>query len=41
MRNNIEYKRNYLVCDLYCSVSWSRYSPMNYNPYNNMIRRKK
>ena len=35
-----EYKNRCFACDLGCSVSRSGYSPMNYSPYNNMIRRR-
>ena len=39
-KNNSEYKGNCFACDVGCSVSRSGYSPMNYVPYNNMIRRR-
>ena len=40
MNNSAEYKGNCFACDVGCSVSKSGYSPMNYVPYNNMIRRR-
>ena len=40
MKNSLEYKGNCFACDVGCSVSRSGYSPMNYVPYNNMIRRR-
>ena len=40
MKNSAEYKGNCFACDVGCSVSRSGYSPMNYVPYNNMIRRR-
>ena len=40
MNNSAEYKGNCFACDLGCSVSRSGYSPMNFVPYNNMIRRR-
>ena len=39
MREN-HYRGQCFACDLGCSVSRSGYSPMNYSPYNNMIRRR-
>ena len=39
MKNN-EYKGACFACDVGCSVSRSGYSPMNYSPYNNLIRRR-
>ena len=38
--NSSEYKGNCFACDVGCSVSRSGYSPMNFVPYNNMIRRR-
>ena len=35
-----EYKVSCFACDLGCSVSRSGYSPMNFSPYNNLIRRR-
>ena len=35
-----EYKGACFACDVGCSVSRSGYSPMNYCPYNNLIRRR-
>ena len=35
-----EYKGGCFACDVGCSVSRSGYSPMNYCPYNNFIRRR-
>ena len=35
-----EYKGGCFACDVGCSVSRSGYSPMNYCPYNNLIRRR-
>ena len=35
-----EYKVNCFACNLGCSVSKSGYSPMNFSPYNNHIRRR-
>ena len=35
-----EYKGACFACDVGCSVSRSGYSPMNYSPYNNLIRRR-
>ena len=35
-----EYKVNCFACNLGCSVSKSGYSPMNFSPYNNLIRRR-
>ena len=40
MNNSAEYKGNCFACDVGCSVSRSGYSPMNYVPYNNLIRRR-
>ena len=40
MGTSAEYKGSCFACDVGCSVSRSGYSPMNYNPYNNMIKRK-
>ena len=40
MKNSLEYKGNCFACDVGCSVSRSGYSPMNYVPYNNLIRRR-
>ena len=40
MNNSQEYKGNCFACDVGCSVSRSGYSPMNFVPYNNMIRRR-
>ena len=40
MNNIAEYKGNCFDCDVGCSVSRSGYSPMNYVPYNNLIRRR-
>ena len=39
MRNS-DYKGACFACDVGCSVSRSGYSPMNYSPYNNLIRRR-
>ena len=39
MGNN-EYKGACFACDVGCSISSSGYSPMNYSPYNNQIRRR-
>lgn len=39
MGNN-EYKGACFACDVGCSISRSGYSPMNYSPYNNLIRRR-
>ena len=35
-----EYRGQCFACDVGCSVSRSGYSPMNYSPYNNLIRRR-
>ena len=35
-----EYRGACFACDVGCSVSRSGYSPMNYSPYNNLIRRR-
>ena len=35
-----KYKGTCFACDIGCSVSSSGYSPMNYSPYNNLIRRR-
>ena len=35
-----EYKVNCFACNLGCGVSKSGYSPMNFSPYNNLIRRR-
>ena len=35
-----EYKVSCFACDVGCSVSRSGYSPMNFSPYNNLIRRR-
>ena len=35
-----QYKVNCLACNVGCSVSKSGYSPMNFSPYNNLIRRR-
>jgi len=35
-----EYKGRCFACDVGCSVSRSGYSPMNYSPYNNKIKRR-
>ena len=35
-----EYKVNCFACNLGCGVSKSGYSPMNFSPYNNRIRRR-
>ena len=35
-----EYRGSCFACDVGCSVSRSGYSPMNYSPYNNNIRRR-
>ena len=40
MNNSARYKGNCFACEVGCSVSRSGYSPMNYVPYNNMIRRR-
>jgi len=40
LNNSAEYKGNCFACDVGCSVSRSGYSPMNYVPYNNMVRRR-
>ena len=40
LNNSAEYKGNCFACDVGCSVSRSGYSPMNYVPYNNLIRRR-
>ena len=40
LNNSAEYKGNCFACDVGCSVSKSGYSPMNYVPYNNIIRRR-
>ena len=39
MRNS-DYKGACFACDVGCSISRSGYSPMNYSPYNNLIRRR-
>ena len=35
-----EYKSSCFACDVGCSISKSGYSPMNFSPYNNLIRRR-
>ena len=35
-----EYKLSCFACEVGCSVSKSGYSPMNFSPYNNLIRRR-
>ena len=35
-----EYKVNCFACDAGCGVSKTGYSPMNFSPYNNLIRRR-
>ena len=35
-----EYKGACFACDVGCSISRSGYSPMNYSPYNNLIKRR-
>ena len=35
-----EYRGQCFACDVGCSISRSGYSPMNYSPYNNLIRRR-
>ena len=35
-----EYRGSCFACDVGCSISRSGYSPMNYSPYNNLIRRR-
>ena len=40
LNNSAEYKGNCFACDVGCSISRSGYSPMNYVPYNNLIRRR-
>ena len=37
---NHEYRGQCFACDVGCSISRSGYSPMNYSPYNNLIRRR-
>ena len=35
-----QYKGACFACDVGCSISRSGYSPMNYSPYNNLIKRR-